>query len=331
VNAVADVMLMEKPQPVAMRKFGGLALRIVVSMGILAWLGSRMDWSHVVEAFRGLRWGYWVAAVGLYVVCQLLCCVRWMWLSRPLGFQQSLARFSSIYFVGMFFNLFLPTSVGGDAVRAVYLANGSGRRMPAILSVLLDRISGVIVLIGLACVAAALSPVELPAQFRFAIYGLGSCAALGLLSLPLIARLAEALPERNKLRRLIGRVRESVALLRSRPDILVGTTLLSIVVQVLNAVLVWLVGLALNLVVPAVYYGVAAPMVTLVTLIPISLNGMGLREGGMVLFLGPAGASAANAVTLAFLWFLVQTTTSLFGAGVYLLGHFNRPEGLSDE
>jgi glycosyltransferase 2 family protein len=324
-------MPVEKPRPASPRQFGGLALRVVVSFGILAWLGSRMDWSHVVEAFRGLRWGYWVAAVGLYVACQLLCCIRWMWLSRPLGFTQSPARFSSIYFVGMFFNLFLPTSVGGDAVRAVYLANGSGRRLPAILSVLLDRLSGVVVLIGVACVAASLSPIELPQQFRLTIYGLGSCAGIGLLSLPLLARLSHVLPAQNKLRRMIGRVRESVKLLRSRPDILFGTTLLSIVVQVLNAVVVWLVGLALNLDVPAVYYGVAAPMVTLVTLIPISLNGMGLREGGMVLFLGPAGASAANAVTLAFLWFLVQTTASLFGAVVYLFGHFSRPEGLPDE
>jgi uncharacterized membrane protein YbhN (UPF0104 family) len=248
-----------------------------------------------------------------------------------MGFQQSLGRFSSIYFVGMFFNLFLPTSVGGDAVRAVYLANGSGRRIPAFLSVLLDRISGVVVLIGLACVAAAFSRVELPPQFRLAIYGIGACAGIGLLSLPLWVRLSLALPERNQLRRLIGRVRDSVALLRSRPGILAGTTLLSVIVQVLNAVLVWLIGLALNLDIPAVYYGVAVPMVTLVTLIPISLNGMGLREGGMVLFLGPAGATADHAVTLAFLWFLVQTTTSLFGAGVYLLGHFHRPEELPDE
>jgi uncharacterized protein (TIRG00374 family) len=331
VNVAAFAMPSAQPMPITTRRFGGLALRIAVSVGILAWLGSRMDWSHVAEAFRGLRWGWWVAAVGLYVVCQLLCCVRWMWLSRPLGFTQSLKRFSSIYFVGMFFNLFLPTSVGGDAVRAVYLANGSGRRIPAILSVLLDRISGVIVLIGLACVAAAFGPVELPAQFRLAIFGLGLCAVIGLSSLPFLVRFSHALPERNKLRRMIGRVRDSVNLLRSRPGILLGTTILSIIVQVLNAVLVWFIGLALNLDVPVIYYGVAAPMVTLVTLIPISLNGMGLREGGMVLFLGPVGASSANAVTLAFLWFLAQTTTSLFGAVIYLLGHFNRPEALPDE
>lgn len=331
MSAVAVPMPMSTSKPIRMRGFGGLALRIVVSVGILSWLALHMDWGHIAEAFRGLRWGYWLAAVGIYIVCQLLCCVRWMWLSRPLGFQQSLGRFTSIYFVGMFFNLFLPTSVGGDAVRAVYLANGSGRKLPAILSVLLDRLSGVVVLIGLACTAAVFSPVELPSQFRFAIFGIGACVAMGLLCMPLLVHVVHVFPERNKIRVLIERTRDSLALLRSRPSILLGTTVLSIIVQVLNAVLVWMVGLALNLDIPAVYYGVAVPMVTLVTLIPISLNGMGLREGGMVLFLGPAGATASHAVSLAFLWFLVQTTTSIFGAGVYLLGHFNRPEVLPDE
>src|SRR5207247_756457 len=128
------------------RRYGGLILRVGFSAAILGWLGARVDWGHVAESFRGLRWGYWLGAVGLYVVCQLLCVVRWLWLSRPLGFTQSLARFTGIYFVGMFFNLFLPTSVGGDAVRAIYLANGKGKRMAALLSVVLDRVSGLLVL-----------------------------------------------------------------------------------------------------------------------------------------------------------------------------------------
>ena len=65
-------------------------------------------------------------------------------------------------------------------------------------------------------------------------------------------------------------------------------------------------------------YGVAAPMVALLTLLPVSLNGMGVREAGMVVFLAPAGVPAGPAVTLAFLWFLIQTAAGLLGAGVYL-------------
>lgn len=316
------------------RRYGTLVARLAVSAGILAWLGTHVDWPHVAASFRGLRWGFWAAAVGLYVVCQLLCCARWMWLSRPMGFHQSLMRFTGIYFVGMFFNLFLPTSVGGDAVRAVYLANGSGRKVAAVLSVLLDRMSGLFVLIGLACTAAALSPVALPAQLRLMIWGIGAAGAGALIVLPLTTNALTRLKGDGiaaKVRQIAAATAEALALFRSRPGMLAGTTALSIAVQVLNAAVLALIGLALRLEVPAVYYGVAAPLVTLFTLVPISLNGMGLREGGMVLVLGPAGATAGDAVGLAFLWFLAQTSASVLGAGVYLFGRFTPPEGLPGE
>jgi uncharacterized membrane protein YbhN (UPF0104 family) len=77
--------------------------------------------------------------------------------------------------------------------------------------------------------------------------------------------------------------------------------------------------------VPASYYGIAVPMVTLLTLLPVSLNGMGVREGGMVLFLAPLGIPSSTALTLAFLWFSVFVAASMFGAGIYLFGNLSRP------
>jgi uncharacterized protein (TIRG00374 family) len=326
-------------QPVK-RRFGPLLLRVAFSLALCGWLATRVDWAHVAEAFRDLRWELWLGAVGIYVVCQLLCVVRWMWLSRPLGFTQSLGRFSAIYFVGMFFNLLLPTSVGGDAVRAIYLAKGTGRRMNALLSVLLDRVSGLVVLIALACVAAGFSPVPLPPQFKIPIWILGTSSVIGLILLPEIARVitrtrlagsSRFAPIASKVQRMGEATLAAVKVLRSKPTMLVGATVISIVVQVLNAALVWLVGIALCLDVSPVYYGVAVPMVTLLTLIPVSLNGVGIREGGMVLFLAHAGVTTEKAITLAFLWFCVQSTTSLLGAAVYLIGHFRPPEGDSGE
>ncbi len=326
--------------PSSAKKWVPLLLRVAFSAAILGWLATRVDWQHVLVVFQGMRWGYWAIAVGVYVVCQLLCAARWMWLSRPLGFPQPLSRFTAIYFVGMFFNLFLPTSVGGDAVRAIYLAKDTGLRMKALLSVLLDRVSGVVVLIALACVATALSPIALPIQFKVVIWGMGASAVLGLAILPSltgwisgfnitgdgkVAKIAE------KVRGMAEATNQAVTLFRTRPGLLLATTIASIIVQVLNVVLVWLIGVALNLDVPPIYYGVAAPMVTLLTLVPLSLNGVGIREGGMVLFLAPVGVSKEAAITLAFLWFCAQTTTSLLGAAVYLIGHFKPPEGDSGE
>jgi uncharacterized membrane protein YbhN (UPF0104 family) len=107
--------------------------------------------------------------------------------------------------------------------------------------------------------------------------------------------------------------------------VLLGATVLSLVVQAVNVGIVWLVGQALGAAVPDAYYWIVVPMVTLLTLLPVSVNGMGVREGGMILFLAPLGISDATAVSLAFLCFAVYTAASLLGGLVYLFGRFSRP------
>ena len=95
-------------------------------------------------------------------------------------------------------------------------------------------------------------------------------------------------------------------------------TLLSLVVQLASMVLAWLIGEGLGLHVPPLYYGVLIPLVSILTLLPISLNGMGLREAGTVLLLAPLHISEASAVTLSLLIFAVYTAASLMGGIFYL-------------
>jgi hypothetical protein len=96
------------------------------------------------------------------------------------------------------------------------------------------------------------------------------------------------------------------------------------VVQCTNVMLVWMIGRALGVPVPDSYYWIVVPVVTLLTLLPLSLNGMGIREGGCVLLLGLEGVNPGVSLTLSLLWFSVFTTASLLGAPVYLFGSFPR-------
>jgi hypothetical protein len=114
---------------------------------------------------------------------------------------------------------------------------------------------------------------------------------------------------------------------------MLGTALLSVLVQLANVVLVWFLGLAIGVPVPAVYYLILVPLVSLLTLLPISLNGMGIREWTTALFLAQLGVGQGEALCLALLWFLVLTAVSLVGGLVYLFAgrwttlRFPRPEG----
>jgi uncharacterized membrane protein YbhN (UPF0104 family) len=299
------------------------SLRGLVSLTLLTGLAWRTEWGPITRAFADLRPELWLAAVGLYLAAQLASALRWQWLARPLGFRHSLGQLTAFSFIGMYFNLVLPTSVGGDVVRAWYLDGGSHRRLLAFLSVFVDRLSGLLVLLALACAAVVVCPIALPAWVAASVWGTAGGALFGLGALPALARWTGRF---DRARRLVDGVR----LYLRHGRLLLATTGLSLLVQAANVVLVWLVGQAIDAPVPASYYWVLVPMVTLLTLLPVSLNGMGVREGGMVLFLTPLGVPAGTALSLAVLWFSVFAAASLCGGGVYLCGRFPRPEGQPD-
>jgi uncharacterized membrane protein YbhN (UPF0104 family) len=294
-------------------------LKLVVSAGILGWLACRMDWASFHQALGNLHSGLWFAAVGIYLVAQLVSGWRWQLLARPLGFPESLRQFTRLYFIGMYFNLLLPTAVGGDVVRAWCLDGKSGRRLAAFLSVLVDRLSGLVILLLIGCLGVALCPVSLPFWIESSVWGLTAGGIASLIVLPYLARWTARRPKLNRLG-------EGVHFYLQHPRLLIVTAAQSIVVQLANVMLVWLIGLALDLSVPPLYYAIFVPMVTLLTLLPISLNGMGIREGSTVLFLAPLGVSQGSALCLAILWFFVLTVVSLCGGVVYMFGYFPRPE-----
>jgi uncharacterized protein (TIRG00374 family) len=294
-------------------------------LGVLAW---RTDWHQIAEAFTHLRWGLWLLALVLYVLTQVVSSLRWQWLARPLGFSQGLGRFVALYYVGMFFNLVLPTSVGGDVVRAWYLG-GPGRRLPAFLSVFVERLSGLMVLLVIACVAAAFCPLALPAWIPWSVWCLTAAGVLAVPGLLVVSRLPWPLARFRGLHaRLVGFGDQLAATLRlyaQNPGLLIGTTALSAVVQAANIVVVWLVGVALGAHVPASFYWILVPLVSILTLLPVSVNGMGVREWTTVMLLAPLGVGSGTATILAFLWFVTYTAASLGGVGPYLFGGFGRP------
>src|SRR5262249_20815220 len=99
----------------------------------------------------------------------------------------------------------------------------------------------------------------------------------------------------------------------------------------------WFVGLSLGLDIPVAYYCILGPMVSLLTLLPITFNGMGVREQGTIVFLAPLMVDRDSATTLALLWFFTNVAVSLLGGLVYLFGAYPKAqtdaesEGIADE
>ena len=288
-------------------------LRIAVSALLLGFFAWKTNWSEVGDKFANLRVEMWFAAVGFLILAQIASARRWQRFAEELRFQRTFQQYCSLYFIGTYFNLMLPTAVGGDVVRVLHLDGKSGRKWAALASVFLERLNGLLVLIAVACVGVLLAPADLPWWIPASVWGIAAGAVLGMASIPL-TRNMRILPDQRR-----EQMQMAWDLLRS-PKTLAETTFMSILVQLAGVAIVACVGAGLGLDVPLAYYCVLGPLVSLLTLLPVSFNGMGLREGGTVVFLAPLGVDQSAALTLAFLWFAVNVAVSLLGGLVYLVG-----------
>jgi glycosyltransferase 2 family protein len=314
-------------------KYGRL-LGTLLLLGFLAWW---IDWGQLLQAFAAVDLRLCLLAAGVLVLSQVVSSWRWLLLARVQNFGGGLGRFVAYYFVGMLFNLVLPTSVGGDVVRAWYLSaqEGSpppaGRRLAAFLTVFAERFSGILMLMGLVCVAALCCPLALESWIRVCVASLGAATVLGLAFLVILSRLNSA-PAAG----ILGRVR-NIKMVRQLAEVcrlylncrgpVLAALGLSIVVQLGAVVVGWLLSRALGLAIPFTYLGVVVPLVALLTLLPITLNGIGLREAGTIVLLAPVGISMPQAVSLSFLNFaLIVVVSVVAGLGCYLFGRFPRFE-----
>ncbi|NDY42762.1 flippase-like domain-containing protein [Dissulfurirhabdus thermomarina] len=293
-----------------------------MSLGLLAWLVSRVEPGELAASFGAVPAGAAAAALALYLGSQLASSLRWFLLAGALGFGGAWRRYLGAYFAGMFFNLFLPTSIGGDVWKVFWLAGGEPRRLRAAATVLADRALGFAAMFLLGALAVTAADPGAAARFRWPLVG-AAAAAAGL------AVLAAAAP--GLLRRLFpasaGRLQALEEL--ARHPARVGAAFgLSLLLQGLCMGAVAVLGRGMGLAPPVAFYYAVFPLIALASLLPVSFNGIGVREGGFVFFLGIEGVPAGQALTLGLTFFGVQVAASLLGGLAYGVGlHGGRAGG----
>jgi uncharacterized membrane protein YbhN (UPF0104 family) len=298
-----------------------LFVRIFVSVGLLAYLLWRVELAEVGRLLTRADPLLLVVVVALYLAGQALSALKWRRLATAVGFRANAARFVAYYFIGMFFNAFGFGTVGGDVVRAFYLAGGKGRRGLALNTVIADRVSGLVMLLVVAIAALVAFPqFDLPAAIYWSVIALGGALVAAWSLVPRL--LPRLLPRDNRLRRVVER---DLAPYWSDVRLLADVAILSVVFHVSQIVVLMLLTRALELDVPASYCFVFGPLVNILAAIPISLNGLGVREGGYVFFLAHIGLSRDSAVAFALAWFAVVMLCGAIGGVVYVAERRARP------
>jgi len=312
-----------------------LLAKLLVSGGLLAYFFSRIHPERFLNTFATANYSWISLALLVYLFTQIISAVRWAALARPLGIETPFNDLLKYYLIGMFFNLFAPGTVGGDVSRIFYLvrdkeAHAEGRAvttMHAAISVLMDRAIGMIVLVWLGAAGLLLFPqYAVPSSVRWITLLLAAGFVGAILLLPLLRRV---LPEDSH--PLVVKIRLALRSYRTQWRALAVAALLSLVVHLIQAWMHFVMGRALGLDIPYSFCIILYPLVGTFAAIPVSLNGLGLREGGYIYLLAVIGIGTEAAIAFGLLLFLVVALDSLIGGIVFLLQKSPNPASTAAE
>jgi len=310
-----------------------LFAKLLVSAGLLAFFLSRIDLQIFLRTLASADLSYVLIALLAYLVGQLISAVRWIVLSRPLGFAIKITDMTAYYLIGMFFNLFGPGTVGGDLSKIFYLARDgkksadgswSAATLRATVSVVADRTVGMFVLVWLGAAGLLLFPdYAVPLTVRSATLTLAAGLLIGGLCLPMATRF---LP--NDGHPLIAKLRVALENYGAGWQAIPQAIALSLVVHLIQTWMHVVMGKALNLDVPFSFCLILYPLVGTFAAIPITFNGMGLRESGYMFLLGAIGMSSENGIAFGLLLFVIVALDSLLGGLLFLLKRKEWPSPL---
>jgi uncharacterized protein (TIRG00374 family) len=335
---------MTKPQKTK-TKYIFLVLRIaVVTAGIIwavIWLRKGQNWQNLLETYKKMKLLLFAAVLVVFALGQLLVALRWWLLTKTQAIVISFPAAVSLQFLGLFYNNFLPGSVGGDLIRAWYVTKHTEKKFEAALSVFVDRIIGLLSTLIIAI-------------FFYAIFLRGQIEQLSLRpETGLITRIGQnkhiflyvlgalllllAVFLSNKQGRhalktflsklalhgfsFLNRLKKAALIYCTKPIAILQVFALTVFLQIMTITAFWVLGKNLGIHLSVQYYYVFFTMAWVIGSIPVSIGGAVVIEGVLAyMFIHLASVQPENALALVFAQRIVWMIVSLLGAAIHLSG-----------
>ncbi len=306
-----------------------LFLRIglsVVMLAVLVWRVPSFDTDEVFPELN-LRTVLWLAgAAALTLIGIVLSALRWQKVLDALGVHTGLRPLLSHYLAGQFVSNVLPTTIGGDVLRVSRLSRDTGESPNSFASVVLERLTGWLVLPIISVVGFLVNPPlqHLGTATRVAL-GLAFATLIGLVALLLAVAnqsIGGRFADREGWRRFAGAVHLGLDEQRHPPGAAINVLLVGFAYQFVLVLAAVAAAQALGLGESAGLTALLAffPAVAIAQVLPIGISGLGVREGAFVLFLTPLGVATEEAIALGLLLYLLNLGVSLLGAPAFAVG-----------
>ena len=297
-----------------MKRVLSFILKLLISGALLLYLfyfSGIVDVQEVIKTLKQTRLPVFFSAFFICLIAVLISTKRW---SLFLPETVKYSRLLSLFFIGSFFNTFLPGLIGGEVVKTFYLYKDIGKGDTSIASVFMDRYMGVSAMIGVSLIAlvGGYSYIN-ETEIRWLIPIL--CAAF------LIASFILWGLNWGRIRGL-GAFYTLLMEYKANKGIIYKGLLLAFLLQVIGVIEVYVLSLAIGLEVPIIYFFIFVPIINAVSAIPISIAGLGVRETGFAalfnMVFAEVGVTSGQAVSLSMLIFAVMCLVNLIGGEEYL-------------
>ena len=296
-------------------------LKLLITAGLVAYLLSRIDVGSVLRQVRRIDPARAILAL-LVMLFQLgLVSLRWQLINHLVDARTRIGQTFRLTFIGQFFNQVLPSGVGGDVVRAWLVSRDGVPLGRAITGVLCDRAVALVVLLLIVAGTFFVLPASLSAKIPaidslriVALAGVASIAALIFFGVP-VSRILIRYPITESIGKLIRDLRKVLC----SPVVSPLVMILAAAIQFLLVATISLCAEGMNIHLEFSAALMVVPTVMLISMIPISFAGWGLRETAMILGLGVVGISAPDALAVSVAFGLSHLIVGLPGGVLWLM------------
>lgn len=291
-----------------LNKIALLIIKLAISSGLLYYVLSKVGAEKVLAIIRTISPFAFIFAITIYIFSIYISTMRWR-LLLPNEFKDK--KLFSFYMIGAFFNTFLPGVIGGDAVKTYYLYKEINSGSISLSSVFMDRYVGFVSLMTMGLVAYIIgfnyikgSIIEWLLPAIILAFLVGSFVVFGL--------------RFGKRIRVLSQFYDYFDNYRNQKALITKTLFLSLIVQTLNIIAIYVITLGLGQHISLMYFFIFFPVITTISTLPISISGIGVREGAFVLLFGLVGIKPEMATAMSFAWFLSVAFGGLTGLFEYL-------------
>jgi len=303
-------------------------IRIIISVAIILYMLSKISFSEIWCILQNSRLDYLILAFSFIIMGVFISSLKWKLLLSTKSIKARYIELVRFYFIGMFFNSVMPSTIGGDMIRGYESSKEYGNKSKVFSSIFMERFTGLIALISFAIVGLFLEISKFCRTGVILILFILIGATIGIailiydkknikffkcLYLPIL-NLFERFDLKDKSEEFYDAVNDY----KNHRSVISTSLLLSFIFQFISISYTYIMALSLNININFTYFFIFVPIITCITMIPVSIGGLGIREVSYVYLFTKVGMTISEAFTISIMRFFLALVVSLIGGLIYL-------------